>query len=366
MIYSLIGQTSGKNALNATLVYGYDTNPHQLSDIHSPLEQQFAQADFKYSERFFKRIYFRAKASKTKYFDDARADEFNGYASLALKSKFKIGKQKFRYKIAANYRSKDKTYVSKTTGLVATFGGQSIADRYDSTQLNYSAELTYKAHELLNFELLYQARNKEYQAFDIPGLSNLDYDHGRYRLGMVYKASDLGKFFMYGTFKRRNYVDRRGKDLNGADIPDTNLKYDYLSLDMGYIYRPNNKIRWRYTYNYEERRDSVSGYFNSTSGFISISASHQIGDYQFFTGKLKYSKNSLINQTQQSINPLDDENKDKQGGTVGIGYELVLATLFDTNFAFYIDLEYRNFKSSAPLFTYDRGVASAGIRWSAF
>jgi len=363
---SLVVQASNNEALNATVAYGYDTNPHRLSDALNPIEQQFAIADVRFSERFFKLISLRANASKSLYFDDRRADEFSGYASISLRSSFKLWKEKFRYKFSANYRTKDKTYVSKTTGLVATFGGQSIADRYDSTQQNYLAAFSYEPNSYLDFELSYQYRTKEYQAFDIVGLSNLDYSHARYVLGIEYRPSKVGKFFLDGTIKNRDYTDRRGKDLNNVDVIDTNLSFSYWLLDMGYVYRPSKEVIWKYTYNYEERRDNVSGYFNSTSGFISISARHQVGDYQFFTGRIKYSKNSLINQTQQSANPLDDENKDKQGGSVNIGYELVLATLFDTNFAFYIDVEYRHFISSDPLFTYDSGIASAGIRWSAF
>jgi len=137
-------------------------------------------------------------------------------------------------------------------------------------------------------------------------------------------------------------------------------------LDIGYVYRPSKKVRWKYTYNYEERRDNVSGYYNATSGFVSISARHQVGDYQFFTGRIKYLKFSLINQTVQNLDTLDDDNKDRQGGSAMLGYELMLATLFDSNLAFYIELEYRNFKNTNEAFTYERGVASAGVRWSAF
>lgn len=363
---SLTVTASNKEAINATIAYGYDTNPHQLSKSLNPIEQQFAIADLDFSERFFRLISVRARANKTLYFDDRRADEFNGYASLGLSSRFKIAKQKFKYKLSADYRSKDKTYVSKTTGLVATFAGQSIADRYDSTQLNYLGGLSYQPTSYLDFEISYQTRTKEYQTFEIDGLSNLDYTRQRYVLGMKYRPSKVGRFFLDGTIKKRDYKDRRGRELDRTFVPDTNLKYDYWSLDIGYIYRPSKKVFWKYTYNYEERRDNVSGYYNATSGFIAISARHQVGDYQFFTGRLKYLKFSLINQIVQNSDPLDDDNKDRQGGSAMIGYELVLATLFDTNLAFYVELEYRNFKNTRTTFSYERGVASAGVRWSAF
>ena len=363
---SVASFASDNEAINATIVYGLNTNPHKLSSELTPVEQEYAAGEFKFRAKFFDTLYLAARADKSVYFDDARADEFNASASIAVRSKFKVFKKRFRYKIGANYRAKDKTYVSKTTGLVATFGGQSIADRYDSTQNNYIAELSYKPYKSLNVEFAYEGRDKTYEEFQIAGLSNLDYSHQRYRLGLEYKASSVGKFFLNGAFKQREYVDKRAKDLEGDDILDTDLIYDYFTTNIGYIYKPDKKTRWKYAYNYESRRDNSSGYYDGTSGYLSMSASYQLGDYHFIKGRFKYSKFSFENQLDEGDTPLDEDAKEKQGGTIMVGYEWVLATLFDNNLALYLELEHSTFTNTNLIYSYEQNKASAGIRWSVF
>ncbi len=361
---------SDDKGINTTLMYGVDTNPHQLSSALTPTEQNFAAGEFKLRTNFFKTIYISTKANKSVYFDDARADEFNGSASIALKSDFKIFKRKFKYKIAANYRSKDQTYVSKNTGLVATFGGQSIADRYDSEQTNYLAELSYKPYRYLKFDLAYKQRDKSYEEFEIAGLSNLDYAHQEYFLGMEYKASEVGKFYLNAAFRQREYLDKRTKDLDGLDIGvdilDSNLIYDYHTVNIGYIYRPSKDIRWKYAYNYQDRSDNGSGYFDANSGYLSIAGKYRLGDYHFFKSRIKYSRFSFINQLDQTEDPLEEDAKEKDGISLMIGYEWIVATLFDSNFAVYIELEHSNFDNTNLVFAYERSMASAGIRWSGF
>ncbi len=357
---------SDNESVNATVVYGLDTNPHQLSSGLMPVEQKFVAGEFKLRSDIYKTFYFSAKAEKSVYFDDARADQLNASANLALKSDFKIFKQKFKYKIAANYRAKDKTYVSKTTGLVATFGGRSIADRYDSTQINYLGELSYKLHKFLKLDISYQSREKIYQDYDIAGLSNLDYAQQFVQLGMQYKASDVGRFYLNLAVKQREYIDKRIKDLEGIDIAATDLIYDYHTVNIGYIFRPGKDIRWKFAYNYEDRADNGLGYFNANSGYLSIAGKYRFGNYHFLKSRVKYSQFSFVNQLDQGEDPLDEEAKEKQGVSLMVGYEWVVATLFDSNFAVYLELEYSNFDNTNTIYTYERSMASIGIRWSAF
>jgi hypothetical protein len=312
-------------------------------------------------------VYISAKASKSKYFDDPRADKFKGSANLSVRSNFKIWKKKFKYKIGTSYSTNDKTYVSKTTGLVATFRGVSIADRYDSEQTNYIAELSYRPYRTFKWRINYSTRDKTYAKIDAGDLSKLDYQRKKLFFGMEYKPSDLGRFFLDGAYRQREYIDRRADDLQGIDIPGTDLIYDYQTVDIGYIYRPDKKTRWKYTYNYENRTDNGTGYWDASSGYLAVSARYQLGDYHFIRGRLKYSKFSYENQLDPGNDSLLDEDaKEKQGGTAMIGYEWILATLFKSNLAFYIEVEQTVFANTNPLYTYDRSKASAGIRWSAF
>jgi len=362
------GLATDNNAVNATITYGADDNPHKLSETFKPEEAvNFIKGDFKLRTQLFKKLYVHARVTKTLYDDDPRADRFYGNAKLTLRDRFRLSGEKFKYKVSAGYRFNDKTFVSKRTGLVGTYAGQSIADRYDSDQQNYFAELIYIQNSIFEYGASYEQRDKAYEQLDIPGLSNLDYSHQKFTAGLEYKASDLGRFFMNGSFKQREYVDRRGRDLeDGNQIVGTDLLYNYATLNMGYIYRPNNDVRWRYTYNYEERRDTVTGYYNATSGYLAMSAIHRISDYQYLRARVKYSKFSLVNQIEINPETLEDDASEKQGVTAMLGYEWILATLFDTNLAVYVELEHSNFSNSDPFYTHEKSSASLGIRWSAF
>ncbi len=358
---------SDTNSINATILYGEDTNPHNLASELTPLQQTFAEGEFKFRTNYNNTLFASGKAVKSVYFDDARADTFKASGRVSLKSDFKIFDRKFKYKFGLSHLKSDKTYVSKTTGQVATFGGASIADRYDSTQNNYLFELSYRPYRTLKVKFNYKTREKTYTEFEIDGLSNLDYSHINYLLGMEYKSSDLGRFFLEGSFRQREYLDRRAKDLDGDTILDTDLIYDYHIVNIGYIYRPDKKVRWKYTYNYEKRQDNSTGFYNTASGYISIIGKYQFGDYHFLKGRLKYSKVSYDNQLDPGDDSLLDEDaKEKQGGMAMIGYEWILATLFDTNIAFYIELEHSVFANTNLIYTYEKSKASAGIRWSAF
>ncbi len=373
-LLTLSSQAADKNIVNATATYGLDDNPHYLSEAYKPEDPvNFLKGDFKVAANLFEILDVKAQVTKTQYDDDPRADKFTGGAELRLIDQFAIGEANFRYQIAADYLFEDKTYVNKRTGFVGVFGGESIADRYDFDQQTYFAELIYLQNSIFEYGASYQQRSKSFEELEIAGLSNLDYDHQMFTLGFEYKASKLGRFFMNGSFKQREYLDRRGRDLEtGLEVLDTDLAYNYAILNMGYIYNPNEDTRWRYTYNYEERRDTVTGYYNATGGFLGMSAVHRISDYQYLSAGVKYTKFSLVNQIESEVDPdaapetYEDEQRERQGITINLGYEWILATLYDTNLAIYVELEHSNFEHLDEFYTHEKSSASLGIRWSAF
>ena len=373
-LVALQSQAADKNIVNATATYGLDDNPHQLSAENKPDEAiNFLKGDFKLAANLFEILDVKAQVTKTQYDDDPRADRYTGSAELRLKDQFAIGEANFKYQIAADYQFEDKTYVNKRTGFVGVFAGESIADRYDYDQQTYFAELIYMQNSIFEYGASYQQRSKSFEELEIPGLSNLDYDHQKFTAGFEYKASDLGRFFMNGSFTQREYLDRRGRDLETSlEVLGTDLFYNYATLNLGYIYRPNQDTRWRYTYNYEERRDTVTGYYNATGGFLGISAVHRISDYQFLSAGVKYLKFSLVNQVESQVDPnatpdtFEDDQRERQGATINLGYEWILATLYETNLAVYVELEHSNFEHIDDFYTHEKSSASLGIRWSAF
>ncbi|TQV84398.1 hypothetical protein [Aliikangiella coralliicola] len=352
--------------LYLTGLYGLDDNPHNLSDARAPKQEEFAFADFKLSANYDRMFYAKAYAKKAHYFNDERADWFKGELDLAFKSKFKIKKYRFRYKLSADHMVNDETYVSKVTGLVATFGGQSIADRYDAETTNYNGELSYKTKQNTTFKLKLQQRQKAYEEFTIAGLSNLDYDHNRIGFDIDYRPSDSGRFFLDTEVTQRDFVDRRAKDLQGDDIADSQLEYNYYGVKMGYVYRPDSSVRWRYSFKYNNRRDNSSGYWNANASSISISTKYVLADYHILKGRLKYSKFTYENQLDQDTTGLDEEIKERHGVTLSFDYEWILATLYDTKLGLYFGIESGAFVSSNPDYEYEGTSVSAGIRWRIF
>ena len=357
---------SPDKSVNATITYGVDDNPFNLTESLKGTEQNFIFGEFSAKTSFNKMFYLSAKAEKSLYADDPRADQFQGSVNARINTRFKAFGEKFRFKLGGNYRVKDKTYVSKNTGLVGTFGGVSIADRYDWEQTTMDTELNHFVTKNLTLEFQYQNRSKDYEQLDVVGISDFSYIHDTYLLGLEYKASKKGRFFINAALNERVYNNKRGRDLFGDEVDGTDLVYTTHRLNLGYLYRPNKKVRWRYTYHYEERRDNVSGYYNSTKGHVALSASHQFGDYQYLTAKAKYSKFSLINQNV--FDPIESEEmaSDRQGLSFTLGYEWVFATLFDTNIALYSEIDYANFDSFDLIYAYESRRFSLGLRWSGF
>jgi len=350
--------------LYATTQAGLDSNPHHLTESHAPEQQEFIYTDIKLSTNYQKKFYAKASAKKTHFINDERGDWFKSKIDLLFKSKFKLSKSKFRYRISADHNTYDKTYISKTTGNVATYNGQSIADRYDSTTTNFKALLSYKTKQNATFKSYFQQRTKSYESLNIEGLSNLDYGHNRFGFEVDYRVSDTGKFFADSGVTTRDYDDRRAKDLQGEDVLNTDLQYDYKDIKVGYSHRPEKGAHWKYTFKYSMRTDNNSGYWDSDSGYVSIYSKYQFGDWQSLSTTLKYSKFSYENQLDTSLESLDEETKERQGFSLKLNYQWTLATLFETEVALYVSLEAATFESSNIIYQYQQNSLAAGIRWT--
>jgi len=366
---------SDNEIVNATVVYGQDTNPHQLSNDLigntpnvSPLTPQtLIKASLSFNSQLTDWFLIQANTSKSLYNDDARADKFDWNVSLKLKTDFEIASKQIGFELQTDFKELDKTYVDQSTGFVAVFNGLSVADRYDFNQNNIGAKLSYRPYEYFEWFVNYKTQQKKYHVFEIIGLKNLDYNHKTLLLGMQYQASEQGDFFAHYTVKQRDYTDRRATDIEGVELLDSDLAYQYSTFNLGYLYHPNDKTQWRYEYQHQIRNDNGTGYYDATSSFLSIAANYQLGDYHFIKAQLKYSEFIFENQ----INLLGsdffaEDAEEKRGGHISLEYEWIMATLFKTNLALYVNLDYSVFENTAELYSFERSKASLGVRWSSF
>jgi len=360
-------QAADQNMINTTLVYGIDTNPHQLNPDLLPAQETFYAAELSFDADLFDILTLDAKANKSLYPNDARADEYSIKGNIGLKSDFVIAEQKFEWELATHYKSIDQTFVSKASGFVAEVGGISIADRYDYSQFDYQFGLDYLPYRTLKVGFDYISRNKSYFDLIVLGLPDLNYTQTEFLLALEYLSSDQGFMYLKAGSKKRKFENRLNRDLVGNPIAGTNLEYDYYSIDVGYIYHPEEGIDWQYTYNYAHRFDNGSGYYEATSGYISMKGVYKVTERQFLTGELIYSKLSYENRVGTgSINDLPEEAEEAAGGRIKVSYEWVLSQFFNTNFALYMDIQHSLSVNRNSIYTYNRSMASVGFRWSAF
>lgn len=363
---SLGVQASEDRSINVTAVYGADTNPHDLSGAFDTVQQSYWAAELSYKANFFDWIWIDLNGRKDTYLDDTRANRFESNASLAIGHDFDLFDENFGFKITTNQSSLDKTYVSKFTGQVTLFNGQSIADRYDVTSTNNQFDFNWRTNEKLNVLLAYRSFADDFEDYNISGLSNLDSDAFEARIGMEYIPSDVGFFFLHANYQEKNFVDRRARDLTNALVPDTDLSFEIHNANIGYIWEPEEGIYWEFVYNYHLQTDLAFGYYDGTGGYISAEGRYKINDYNHIYGTLKIDKFSFEKQINPIQFPLDEDALDEYGGSIFIGYEWIFATLFTSNIAFYIDAEYDTSTNKLPEYTYERIKASAGIRFSVF
>lgn len=346
------------------VVVGLDDNPHELSERFGTRQEEYYTGDFRLRADYDRTFYLIAGAEKSLYINDDRADYFKANVQLMVKSDFKIFGEKFKYRINATQKNNDETYVSKRTGLVATFGGESIANRYDFEISEYSAQLSYKNDRNAVFGLRIEQREKDYEDFEIANLDDLDYEQTLYAFDVDFNVDDKGKFFLEGEYIEREYLDRRSRDALGADIIDSDLKYFYAQVSAGYLYRPDKDTRWKYTFHYSARTDNGGGYYNSDYSYLSIYTKYEMATYHTLRARLKFGVFTYDNQLDRDLISLEDENKERVGGSFKIDYEWVLWTLFDSNLGFYIEAEAKNFTSTDVDYSYARNRVAAGVRWT--
>ncbi|MDQ7051070.1 MAG: hypothetical protein Q9M92_16675 [Enterobacterales bacterium] len=366
-LFSFASQAANHNIFNSTLVYGVDTNPNELSAGLNPSIETYYAAELSLKAALFDMLYIDAKANKSLYPNDRRADQYSIVANIGLKSDFLISKEQFEWQLSTDYQSVDQTFVSKASGFVAEVGGISIADRYDFTQFNYQLGIDYLPYRTLKVGFDYKNRNKNYFDLAVTGLPNLNYKQTDLLIGLEYLSSDQGYMFLKAGSLTRRFENRLTRDILGNPILGTNLEYDYYSVDVGYIYQPEDGIEWEYTYNYAHRFDNGSGYYEATSGYMSMKGIYKFTERQFLTGELIYSKLSYENRVGVgSTNDLPEEAEEAAGGRIKVSYEWVMSQFFNTNFAFYMDFQHSLSVNRNSIYTYNRSMASAGFRWSAF
>jgi len=342
---------------------GFDDNPHSLSEPRNPLSDKYFHGDVKLSSDFKSPILFKLRLRKSEYVDDDRASWSKTYAELGYKSKFKSGRKTWRYRFSVDAAKNDKTYVSKSTGLIGSFGGFSIADRYDSKLTNFNAEVSFRNRQKTKYSFGFQHRNKDYEDFSIAGLSDLDYRHNRLKFEINNRLSDTARLVFGLSFTAREYLDRRADDLAGNDIAGTDLELDYRSYKLSYIHRVAKKIKWTYSVGIAERNDNSSGYQDSDNIYASISGRYRLENDRQLKLSLRYSDADYPNQLTTTTALGDEDDREKNGYKVNLEYQQLLNKGVSFSSHYFVELNFADFDSPNPDYIYQRSALAAGFRW---
>jgi|GEM_PF-2985863 len=343
---------------------GLDSNPHGFSDGLSPSDEEFGLVGFYSESDIGDLFYWDVDVEKAFYFDDERADKFHADVQLKLASDFDIAEVPFGYEVGFDYSVHDETYVNKENGFVTTFNAISIADRFDRDESGYFVGLAYLIRDDADIFVRYGSKALSYETFEIPDLDNLDNTEVSTTLGARLAPRDSGEFYVELTHHEREYDDRRDRDLDGVLVPDTDLILNRYETEIGYVHKPDDRSQWEYAFTYENRTSNGSHFYESQRGVLNIRGDHWLADYHLLSFEFDFQTFFYDESLDQSFVYFDPGDVDERGVTLQVEYTWVLATLFQTNLAFYTNLQVAAYESPNPFYVYQRNQASAGIRWA--
>ncbi len=349
--------------LSAAAQAGLDTNPHRLSSGLDPDWELFSLLDIGFANRFENDVSIEARSKHAFYPGDDRGDWSRTEFELGYRGNFEANDEKFGYRLSADWVDRDKNYVSRTTGEDATFSGESIVDRYDYEQLNLNAEISYRTENKTRFRARYQRRDKDYEDFSIPGLSNFDYKHDRYRFDVELRPAEAHRVsFELGEIDRV-YEDRRIEDLDGNEIAGSDLEYDYSEFALGYLYRPDESFQFFLEFSFSDRSDNGVGYNDSNYDSVYLSWRKKIDETDEMRVSLTYSEFEYDNRSFSDAALVEEDAFDNDGYLLKLDYRRKLPQYGDEDLSLIYELQFENYDSSDERYRYDRVILSVGLRY---
>ncbi|WP_196138085.1 hypothetical protein [Aliikangiella sp. G2MR2-5] len=348
-----------------TLAYvGFDSNPHQLSEQHSYSNELFAHTSLQSESNFRDIIYWDVNAIKEVFPDDGRADRFTVDADVKLSLDFELSDIIYHYGIGVEYQQQDKTFVSRETGLVATLDDTSLANRFDYQGQGYYLHLDFASSETFNYRFKLSQSSRDFTDYVVTGVDRLDYDSTTLAVGLDLNTTNQGRFYADVAFDNRVYLDRMDRDEEGEYVIGSQLEFNRVISSLGYVYQPDEDTKWDYVFRYINRYSQGTTFYDTQSASIDIEAFYQVADYHIIEGSLSYRTFYYDEDLNQPYEFFEESEVEQRGFDIFFGYTWVLATMFETNLGFYVNLEAKIFDSPDPLFEYEQRKLSLGLRWS--
>jgi len=360
IVISASSMSAAAVELTAEIAPGYDDNPFRLADsldsdsswfVNTKVQLEHKTDKIRLRGRFENRTYEGAS-------DDA--DTLGAKLDGRYKTKYELaGKQATSY-VKIKYTHHDKTYVARSTGLVATDSGNDISDRYNYDAWAVDAKTTVSLNDALNVGLQLKYKNKDYEDYNIVGLSNLDYEQVGLTNDWQYTIDKQSQFGIALNVSRRDFDDKREKDLLGNKIAGTDLQYDYWSIATMYERDITKNLKASLLYAYEERRGSGDGYYDVDDSRASAKLGYKADDSLKITGKVTYQDREYINSSVFDEN--DEASPSTESYTIDLGMEKDLSSASDFPTSLVAGIRYDNYDSINSLYEYERTQVYAGIK----
>lgn len=267
---------------------------------------------------------------------------------------------------ALRYRLRDKTYVSRFTGEVATDDGTptgtEIGDRYDSGIADLRGAWHLPGGRWGRVSLEGAAEIKDYSKdYAALGLDRLDYT--RFGLEPQYEYErGPDTILVRLPWAIRQYRDRRVSDASGAAVAGTDLEYTYYGLEARYVREVSRAGEIDFTAGYELREDNGVGYGDRKRWNTGIEWTHKPARGERLSAGIEYSSRVLDHPV--TGNPLiNDETPEKKGYVVNVRYARPLPGVAAKDLSLLAEALWESFDNSSDArFEYDRYEVFAGVR----
>ena len=345
--------------LDAELAIGHDSNPFTLADQFNPDSAMFIDTKLR-ARQHLESIRLTAQIDHRAY-DGLSGNGDNTMSKLEARyrTRYKIADNKTISYLSLEYADRDKTYVSHATGLPGSFASQSIEDRYDYSRLGVKAKTNIYLDKKLKTDITLEIQSRDYQDYNIPGLSDFDYQQIDLSNGWSYQKDDKNTFEFDVKLSQRVYDDKRERDLIGDTIAGTDLEYDMYSVSIAHEHIYSKKYLSEIKLYMADRSDSGPGYYDTSDLRLTALLRYSKDSRTDFDTSLTYRDYEYDNNV--IIDPNDEGNPGKQGYTLRFKMNKQI-DLGQTPGEFFAGLRYDDYDSNDSNYIYDRAQVFAGLK----
>ncbi len=348
----------------ADITYGYDTNPFKLRDALDQRESGFLEADVKFQNRFESGFGFDIRGNFTFHSDADDADSQNLSGAITYKTKSSFLGKDAAFDARLRYTDLDRTYVSKTTGEIATSLGTPTPDRRDYQTLDGRARVQFDLSDTAKLRWGIDGRQRDYVDYTSLDLYNLDFSHWSTGVELTFEQSKASQIYFGLLYRIRDYDNREGRDLAGDPVVGSSLEYTFLEFEAGWEWEIAKSQEMHLSYGFTGREDNVSGYYDSTRHEFTVGYQCETQNQHQVSLQMQYLDYSYDNNVSDALLENEEPINSKDGYRFVAGYDHFLHEAGEAKFYLTTSVTYEDYDSVEANYIYDRSIAQIGVKAS--